>query len=252
MKGTTMRVRTLLASAVAALGLASAAHASTLFVTLNPVDTGATVTLNGLTAHVYNIEVWAKTDQGETQAGNGDGGIRGFQFDILSNSNHTPTDATAVPESGVPSTKAKITFNVPGFSTITPNKTDATASNGYPLDTDTDQDAIGASISDPGVSSNDFILGQSGHANYNAVLGNKVATEVWDIVPPPAGSNETLNLFVKGGTYYDFSPTGQANNSQGTFANTTTTNAVIGTTPEPASFSMLALGGLAIVRRRRA
>jgi len=75
MKGKFMRTRNALMAGIVALGLGVGAQASTIFVSLK-----ATPTADPL---VFDIGVYARTDQGPTSAG-GDGGISGFQFDILS------------------------------------------------------------------------------------------------------------------------------------------------------------------------
>lgn len=240
-----MRVRTLLASAVAALGLATAAHASTIFVTLNAVDTGTTALLNGVTAKVWNVEVYAKTDQGETAPGNGDGGIRGFQFDILSATDSLVATSGIAPQAGVPATRAQTTFSAPaGYTTFFPQRVDAGATNGYATDTDTDFDAIGGSLSDPALSASSFDLGKGFSAGQ---LGTKIATEVWQAV-----GNQQLNLFVKGPTYYDFTNTG--NGSQSNFATVVANGVTLGTgtVPEPTSLAAIGLAGLAALRRRKA
>src|SRR3954462_6635559 len=74
---------------------------------------------------LWNIVVQAKTDTPE--------GIKGMQFDIRSNG-----DNRIVPVAGVPSSKAKITWAISGFSLINPSRIDATPGLGYPDDTDTD------------------------------------------------------------------------------------------------------------------
>ena len=76
-----MRIRTLLAAGVAAIGMSIGAYASTITVSLQSVLTSA----SGVSPALYNVNIYAKSNQGETSSGAGDGGISGFQFDVLSN-----------------------------------------------------------------------------------------------------------------------------------------------------------------------
>jgi hypothetical protein len=245
-----MRIRTILASAVAALGFAVSTQASTLTVTLKTTDTGQVVTdSQGKSAHVFTVDVYAKSNQAATSAG-GDGGFSGFQFDILSQANNVAGSGFAIPEvQAGPPGKAKTTFNVPGFTTLTPNRVDADATNGYagiggqPADTDTDLDSIGGSFFDAGNTSNTFNLGQDQAANGG--LGYRVATETWD-----GNASDFLQVFVKGAQYYDF--TNDANNFHTDFTSVVANGAFV-TIPEPASLGLLVgLVGLAGLRRRTA
>jgi hypothetical protein len=250
MKGITMRVQTLLASAVAALGLVVSVQASTLTVSLKAVDLGTTSTLNGQTAHNYNIEVYVKSDQGPVAGG--DGGVVGLQYDILSDQVHTGADATAQPLLQAPN-KVNTAFpaSVSGFSKIAPTRVDASASNGYATDADLDLDAIGGSMSDAGNGSNNFTLGQ-GHSAPDD-LGDLIATERWDAVPStdPLLPNH-LSLFIKGAQYYNFDQSASGTNFHSNFSSVVANGVNLGTVPEPMSLGFLSLIGLAGLRRRKA
>jgi len=240
-----MRVRTVLAAAIASLGLAVSSQASTIFVKLKINDTGATNAVTGM--HIYNVQVFGRTDQLETAPGNGDGGIAGFQFDILSNNN---TDAVSVNNASIPqaagvgpnANKVKTTFDPAvssNFTTQLPNREDGSALNGYASDTDTDIDAPGGSFFSTGFNKTDLGKASSGD-------GALIATEVWESNP---AQNDSLNVFVKGAQFYDFNNT--ANNFRTNFATVSGVGAPF-TVPEPASLGVLALGAVAGLRRRKA
>jgi hypothetical protein len=210
----------LLAAAVVVC-LASSANAASMQLRLVATQVGTTTT--------WDVAVQAQTDTPE--------GIKGFQFDILSEGNGLTAPLAAVPPS-----KANITWNVAGFSFINPNKVDA-AAPAYPGDADTDHDALGASFSDPN-NFNNLAVGVGGWTT--------VATEKW--VMTSANAVDFLVPYVIGAQYYDFT-TGTAPGFAFAYPaqNVTTTGAQVGLVPEPASLVLVGLcaPALAFVIRRR-
>ena len=59
----------------------------------------------------YTVSVFARTDRGETMPGYGDGGISGFQFDILSDGTNTAAPVPFAP-SGLNFGKVKTVFHL--------------------------------------------------------------------------------------------------------------------------------------------
>jgi hypothetical protein len=200
-------LNSLLATAVVMYSVSSA-NAASMQLQLVATQVGSTTT--------WDVAVQVQTDTPE--------GIKGFQFDILSQ----VTGMTA-PLAAVPPTKANITWNVTGFSFINPNKADATAP-AYPADADTDHDALGASFSDPN-NFNNLTVGVGGWTT--------VATEKWVMTSP--GAVDFLVPYVIGAQYYDFT-NGQSPGFAFAYPvqNITTTGVLI-PFPEPTGFVLAGL-----------
>ena len=239
-----MRLRSLTAAGLLALGLGASAHASTIFVTLVPTlasDSGGIQT--------YNIGIFARSGQGASAVGAGDGGVSGFQFDILSDGNNisAPVPLAAT---GPNFAKVKTTFAISSadFATqLIPQKIDVGPTQGYPQDTDTDLDAYAGSFADSNSGFTNTTLGQASSGN-----GALIATEQWTI---PDGQADHLSVFLTGPQYYDFSNTTAGSGFRTGFTQTVTTGAsigVAGTVPEPTALGLLGLLGVAGIRRRRA
>jgi len=195
---------------------------------------------------VFDVNVFANTTG--TQTDGFDGGLAGFQFDILSDgtSKCAPLAAGGGPLAG----KTKTTFSptvATNFSTLTPQKTDATPAQNPtavpPYVADTDLDAPGGSFSDSGFKKIDFGVGNTPQL---------IATEQWQLINGATG--DTLRLYIVGPTYYNDGATAtnfQTNYLPGQFASGTQTVAI--TVPEPASIGLLAgLVGFVGARRRKA
>ena len=158
----------------------------------------------------------------------GDGGVSGFQFDILSDGNNisAPVPLAAT---GPNFAKVKTTFAISSsdFATqLVPQKIDVGAAQGYPNDTDTDLDAYAGSFADSNSGFTNTTLGQASSGN-----GALIATEQWTI---PDGQADHLSVFLTGPQYYDFSNTTPGSGFRTGFTQTVTTGASIGaagTTP---------------------
>jgi len=240
MKGQTMRIRTLATAGLVALGLGAAAQASTIFCSLKATPVVGTPGL-------FDVGIYAKTDQGESAPGAGDGGVAGFQFDILSAGDNLAQPLPSAP-SGPNFNKVKTTFAVPltsfGFQN-NPNKQDGSASNGYPADADNDLDAVSGSFADTGGTFATTNLGRNQSANGG--LGDLIATEQWQLNNPVVP--EFLNLFIIGPQYYNFANT--AGNFRSTYTTSVPTGIVLGV-PEPSILGLASVAGLGWIRRRRA
>jgi len=192
---------------------------------------------------VYNVQVWAKTDTFD--AANDAGGIAGFQFDILSDGNAKsgPNAASGIGGSG----KVLTTYSVGGgYTTLTPQRVDVGAPQGYPTDTDTDLDALGGSFSSADVSAPGINL-KIGTGNTAAGNFDLIASETWTLTDPLQGDH--LSLFVLGGQWWDANNSG--NNFHTNFTSATTAGADLPAVPEPASLGLLGTAALGLVARRR-
>jgi hypothetical protein len=211
--------KNLLVTAVV-FGLVSSANAASMQLRLVPAGQDF-----GNNTVDVGIEVMTDTPEG----------VKGLQVDILS-----VGTGSVEPVAGVPSTKAKHTWNVSGFSFINPNRVDAQAP-AYPSDTDTDLDALGASMFDA-----------TNFTNTTVGVGGwtRIATQQWQLLPGFLG--DFLQPYVIGAQYYDFT-----NGQEPAFAfsypvqNVTTTGLLL--VPEPASFVLagLSIPALVYVIRRR-
>jgi MYXO-CTERM domain-containing protein len=231
---------------LAALGLGASAQASTIFASLQTSlasDTGGVQT--------WNVAIYARSSQGDSSPGAGDGGVSGFQFDILSDGHNisAPVPAASV---GPNFAKVKTTFAISSadFATqLLPQKIDVGAAQGYPNDTDTDLDAYAGSFADSNSGFTNTTLGKTASG-----LGALIATEQWTV---PDGQQDHLSLFLVGPQYYDFSNTTPGSGSRTNFTTTTidpaggTIGTSAGTTPEPAALGFLSVVGIAGFRRRR-
>lgn len=163
---------------------------------LNPTAT----TANGGTP-VFDVSVYAQTTGTQTSSANGDGGVSGLQFDLLSDGTGK---AQPLQQGSDPApSKAKLTWApeiTSNFNTILPLRTDAIAAQNPtanpPYAADGDLDAVGASFSDAAAFS-DTTLG----LNNFALLG----TEQWEL--NTGNLFENLRLYIVGPTYYDFTKT---------------------------------------------
>jgi len=256
MKGLFMRKR-ILASALVGLGLAGAAQAATITVSLKATPVAGTPGL-------FDVGVYCKSDAAESAAANDDGGVAGFQFDILSvgNTLSVPVQAGVTPAL---QGKVKNTYALSGYTMNSvpstwgtqrvPDRLDASAANGYsgPPDVDTDLDALGGSFADTSLGYGYTKLGKNadstGPSTANGGLGDLVSTEQWQLTSPSVA--DSLNVVITGPTYYDFN--NAANNFISSFQTVVTAPTVLTTVPEPASMGLLAgLVGLAGLRRRKA
>jgi len=199
---------------------------------------------------VFDVNVFANTTG--TQSDGSDGGLAGFQFDILSDGTNkvAPLAAGAGPLAG----KVKTTFSpsvATNFSTLTPQKTDALPTQNPtavpPYVADTDLDAPGGSFSDAGFKSINFGFGNTPQL---------IATEQWQLIN--GATSDNLRLYIIGPTYYNDNASAtnfQTSYLPGQFTSGTQT-ATIGTAgavPEPASMGILGgLFGLVGLRRRKA
>lgn len=175
-------------------------------------------------------------------------GIKGLQFDILSQGE----GLTAPVGTGPGGVNAKITWSptniVGSFGTVSPSNKDATVQPPgftpvYPADPDSDKDALGASFSDSGNAFTKSDLGVGAFAT--------VATEQWQMTN--SGAQDFLNVYVLGAQYYDFT-NGQSPSFAFDYtpANITVTGTVVGV-PEPGTLLLAALSipALAYAIRRR-
>jgi len=139
-----MRFGTLATAGLVALGFGASAHAATLFLSLQTVA-------NPAGSNQFDVKIFARSDAPESAAGAGDGGVSGFQFDILSDgdSKSAPVPLAAT---GPNFAKVKTEFAVApaDFATqLVPQKKDVGVAELYPLDLDTDLDAYAGSSPTP-------------------------------------------------------------------------------------------------------
>src|SRR4051812_19591583 len=151
------------AGAVLGLAAASVNAAPLLSTSMTMAPNAAATAANG-GIPVFDVNVFANTTG--TQTDGSDGGLAGFQFDILSDGTGkaAPLAAGAGPLAG----KAKTTFSPTvstNFATLTPQKTDATPAQNPtavpPYVSDGDLDAPGGSFSDAGFKSINFGVGNT-------------------------------------------------------------------------------------------
>jgi len=201
----------------------------------------------GAGAGVFDVNVFANCTG--TQTDGFDGGLAGFQFDLLSVGTNklAPLAAGGGPLAG----KVKTTFSpsvATNFATLTPSKTDALPTQNPtavpPYVADTDLDAPGGSFSDSGFKSINFGFGGTPQL---------IATEQWQLIN--GATSDDLRLYIIGPTYYNDGATAtnfQSNFLPGQFTSGNQT-VTVGAVPEPASIGMIGgLIGLAGIRRRKA
>lgn len=148
---------------------------------------------------VWDISIYAQTSGTTSSVLDGDGGIAGLQFDLLSNrTGHTmPTSAG----SGPLAARAKIAWSTEvssNFNTINPVKRDAISDHNPtanpPYVSDGDLDALGASFSDNARFSDSSL----GLADFQLI-----ATEQWQ-ANTSAFLDDSLRLYIVGPTYYNY------------------------------------------------
>jgi hypothetical protein len=227
------------------MGLGASVQAATIFVSLQTVN-------NPVGSNQFDVKLFARSDAAESSAGAGDGGIAGFQFDILSDGDTKSAPVPAGP-TGPNFLKVKTEFAVSSsdFATqLVPQKKDVGAAELYPLDLDTDLDAYAGSFADSNSGFSNTTLGKGASG-----LGALIATEHWTL----NGNSDHLSVFLTGPQYYNFGNTTPGAGFRSAFTSVVQDPqggflaSSVGTTPEPASIGLIgAVAGLMLGRRRKA